>query len=84
MYDFRNRIKLINDGQFLFCDDQSIENKILYFTFNTYILNGTISYFNHVQNNVFFIKENRKLPQYMINNLINYEYLVSYVEVDKI
>ena len=63
---------------------QSIENKILYFTFNTYILNGTIRYFNHVQNNVFFIKENHKLSQSMINSLINYEYLVSYVEVDKI
>lgn len=74
----------LKENEFLFCDDRTYPNKLLYFVFNTYILKGTLNYFNHVQNNVFFIKENTKLPEDVINQLKNYEHLVSFTEVDNI
>ena len=73
----------INDNNFVFIDDKTFPNKILYFTFNKYILKGTLNYFSHVQKNVFFIKEEEKLPENILNELKNYEHLVSYTEVNK-
>ena len=75
-------IKSLKENEYLFCDDKTYPNKLLYFIFDTYILKGTLTYFNHVQNNVFFIKENTKLPEDVINQLKNYEHLVSFTEVD--
>ena len=76
-------IEAINDGNFLFVDDKTFPNKLLCFTFDTYILHEAIDYFSHVQKNVFFIKKDEKLPENILNKLKNYEHLVSYVEVNK-
>mgnify|MGYP005653557055 CR=1 FL=1 len=75
-------IEAINDNNLLLIDDKTFPNKILYFTFNKYILKGTLNYFSHIQKNVFFIKD-EKLPENILNELKNYEHLVSYAEVNK-
>ena len=77
------KIQPVNEHEFLFVDDKTHPTKLLYFTFDTYILNEAIDYFSHVQKNVFFIKEYEKLPENILNKLKNYEHLVSYVEVNK-
>ena len=78
-------IEAINDNNFVFIDDKTFPNKILYFyiTFDdSYILDITLNYFYLLQNNVFFIKD-EKLPENILNELKNYEHLVSYAEVNK-
>lgn len=77
------KIQPVNDGEFLFIDDKTYPTKLLYFTFDTFILHEALDYFSHVQKNVFFIKEDEKLPENILNKLKNYEHLVSYVEVNK-
>ena len=72
----------LKENEYLFCDDKTYPDKLLYFVFDTYILKGTLDYFDHVQNNVFFIKEYKKLPENVINQLKNYEHLVSFSEIN--
>ena len=72
----------LKKNEYLFCDDRTYPNKLLYMVFRKYILKGTLDYFSHVQNNVFFIKEDKKLPENVINQLKNYEHLVSFTEVN--
>lgn len=77
------KIQRVNEHHFLFIDDKTYSSKLLYFTFDRYILHEAIHYFTHVQKNVFFIKEDEKLPENILNRLKNYDHLVSYVEVNK-
>lgn len=75
----------INDNNLLLIDDITFPKKIAYFyiTFvDSYILDRTLNYFYLLQNNVYFIKD-EKLPENILNELKNYEHLVSYAEVNK-
>lgn len=74
----------LGNDNFLFIDDQTKDNKIIFMIFNKYVLNTLIDYFLdfHVDN-VIFIKENRTLPNDLIQEIMNYEHLVEYGEYDK-
>ena len=47
-------------------------------TFDTYILNEALEYFNNIGNNVFMIKEDRIMGENMLQEIRNYQYLISY------
>lgn len=74
----------LGNDNFLFIDDQTKDNKIIFMIFNKYVFNTLIDYFLdfHV-NNVIFIKENHILPNDLIQEIMNYEHLVEYGEYDK-
>ena len=74
----------LGNDNFLFIDDQTKDNKIIFMIFNKYVLNTLIDYFLdfHVDN-VIFIKENRTLPNDLIQEIMNYEHLIEYGEYDK-
>ena len=75
----------LGSNQFLFIDDQTKNNKIIFMVFNTYILNTLLDYFQDFHtNNVIFIKENHTLPNNLIQEIQNYEHLVEFGEYDKI
>ncbi len=75
----------ISGNNFLFLDDQTKNNKIIFMIFNTYVLHTLLDYFQdfHV-NNIIFIKENYTLSNEIIQEIRNYEHLVEYGEFDKI
>lgn len=74
----------LNNNEFLFIDDQTKNNKIIYMKFNTFVLDSLLDYFQdyHV-NHVIFIKENHTLPDDLIQEIRDYEHLVEYGEYDK-
>tara|TARA_A100001015_G_C14962771_1_gene701636 strand:+ start:572 stop:853 length:282 start_codon:yes stop_codon:yes gene_type:complete len=74
----------LNNDEFLFIDDQTKNNKIIFMVFNTYILTTLLDYFQDFHtNNVIFIKENHALSNDLIQEIRNYEHLVEYGEYDK-
>lgn len=74
----------IGNNNFLFIDDQTKNNKIIYIIFNTYVLHTLLDYFQDFHtNNIIFIKENHTLSDDLIQEIQNYQYLVEYGEYDK-
>ena len=67
-----------NNRIFYFIDDKSIQNQTIFMTFDTYILNEALEYFNNIGNNVFMIKEDRTIRENMLQEIRNYQYLISY------
>lgn len=74
----------LGNNEFLYIDDQTKNNKIIYMKFNTFVLDSLLDYFQdyHV-NHVIFIKENHTLPDDLIQEIRDYEHLVEYGEYDK-
>lgn len=74
-----------NPNHFIFIDDQTKNNKIIYMIFDTYVLHGLLDYFLDTHtNNVIFIKENHTLPDNLIQEIKEYEHLIEYGEYDKV
>ncbi len=74
-----------NPNHFIFIDDQTKKNKIIYMIFDTYVLHGLLDYFLDTHtNNVIFIKENHTLPDNLIQEIKEYEHLIEYGEYNKV
>lgn len=74
-----------NLNQFMFIDDQTKNNKIIYMIFDTYVLNTLLEYFPDTYvNNIIFIKENNTLSNHLIQEIKDYEHLIEYGEYDKV
>ena len=70
-----------NPNHFIFIDDQTINNKIIYMIFDTYVLHGLSDFFLDTHtNNVIFIKENHTLSDNLIQEIKEYEHLIEYGE----
>ena len=75
--------QIVNNNEYLFIDDLTYKNKCIYMVFKEYINRDVLQYFVHVQNNVFFIKENKKLNKKILNNIKIYPHLLEYYEIQK-
>ena len=67
-----------NNNIFYFIDDKSIQNNTIFMTFDSYIMNNILDYFDNLSNNVFIIKENRIISVNLLEDIRNYRHLISY------
>ena len=77
------RNPVMNNNEYIFIDDLTYKNRTIYMIFKEYIDRDVLQYFTHVQNNVFFIKENKKLNKKILNNIKIYPHLLEYYEIQK-
>ena len=77
------RNPVMNNNEYIFIDDLTYKNRTIYMIFKEYIDRDVLQYFVHVQNNVFFIKENKKLNKKILNNIKIYPHLLEYYEIQK-
>lgn len=67
-----------NNNIFYFIDNKSIENRTIFMTFDTYIMNNILDYFENIGNNVYMIKENSSLNNNLLDDIRFYRHLISY------
>lgn len=77
------RNPVMNNNEYIFIDDLTYKNRTIYMIFKEYIDRDVLQYFTHVQNNVFFIKENKKLNKNILNSIKIYPHLLKYYEIKK-
>ena len=82
-HNTNSRNQIVNNNEYLVIDDLTYKNKCIYMVFKEYTNRDVLQYFVHVQNNVFFIKENKKLNKKILNNIKIYPHLLEYYEIQK-
>tara|TARA_B110000483_G_C18206522_1_gene548004 strand:+ start:5117 stop:5383 length:267 start_codon:yes stop_codon:yes gene_type:complete len=78
-----NNIDLNNPNLYIFIDDKTKNNKIIYMLFDTYIPDNIVDYFELIGDKIAMINNNMCLSINLIEELRNYRYLSFYHETIK-